>query len=323
MIWANPYIRLWLVVLALPSSSMASDSAAELAEAARSPETLHQFIQTHSALEWSPLLKTLGIDRKKITLPDCSEEYRCSSEIVAVPGPPAQAIVLVRHNYSMIELYLRFISEPQPDGRLHWRFAGHFNPWAKYFALSHRIFTFGGKPYLAATEQGISGTGLSSEVERWMDLTLSDFSAVFSYTITGEYLGLQEGRLSRRIHGHVASFKPGPIEFITVQYEITFDRASGRSVATRSDTLVFKRADGHKFGLDEKLSTASREQTKLFYGISEYGLTCEDFLRSNILFLKKLAAGAENDHKRELKQFLTECADTREKRQLTALLGKR
>ncbi len=316
-----PNIRLWLIALAPFPLLMASDTA-DLARAARSPEAIYQFVQTHSAIAWSPLLDQLGIDRKKITLPDCNEEYRCSAELIAVPRLPAQTIVLLRHDYSMIELYLRFSSARQPDGTAQWRFAGYFNPWAKYFPLSHRVFAFGSRPYLAATEQGISGSGLSSKVETWMDLSLPDFNPVFSYTMTGEYLASQNGWLSRKIHGKVALFEQSPIESITVNYDISFVRANGRSVATRSDTLVYERAGDGKFALDEKLSTASLEQTKRLYGIYEYGLACEDFLRFSTPSLKELAAGADNDRKRQLRDLLVECPDTPEKRLLTELLGK-
>lgn len=62
----------------------------------------------------------------------------------------------------------------------------------------------------------------------------------------------------------------------------------------RSDTLVYRRADDQQFTRDDKLSNASYDQTKLFYGVSEYGISCQDFLRFNNAALKKLATGPDS-----------------------------
>lgn len=88
--WVNRNIWLWLAPLSILA---ASDFAAELAQAARSPQAIHEFVQTHSEIDWGSLLNQLGIDRKKITLPDCNEQYRCSSELITVPVPSAQTIM--------------------------------------------------------------------------------------------------------------------------------------------------------------------------------------------------------------------------------------
>ena len=54
-------------------------------------------------------------------------------------------------------------------------------PLVKYFRPEHRVTRFGGKPFLIVTGQGISGSGISSKIESWIDLTREEFEPVLNF----------------------------------------------------------------------------------------------------------------------------------------------
>ena len=88
---------------------------------------------------------------------------------------PDQAIVRLRYIPGLFNTYLRFVS----GGVGSWRFAGAFAPDVKYFEPRHGLIRFGDKPFLLVTGQGYSGSGLSTELQSWLDLSRSGMEPVF------------------------------------------------------------------------------------------------------------------------------------------------
>jgi hypothetical protein len=63
-----------------------------------------------------------------------------------------------------------------------WRFIGGYCPSVKYFHPEHRIVELGSKPFLVVTGQGYAGTGVSSQVESWIDLSARKFDPILNFT---------------------------------------------------------------------------------------------------------------------------------------------
>ncbi|MBI4465066.1 MAG: hypothetical protein HY647_10210 [Acidobacteria bacterium] len=301
-----------------------ADTADELARAAQSPFDIQRFVETHSKFEWEPLWKALNIEA---WLPACSlnwAKHSCSSELITILNPP-QILLLLHNDFSDFEVYLRFITEMQPSESAQWHFVGYYQPNVKYFRPEHRIVLFAGKPYLAVTGQAASGSGLSTEYEDWMDMTLSDFQPVFSYISKGHLSAFpSRRRFSREVWGSASALKEDPFESITVSYHIDFsieaDNGAMLRVGSREDTAIFTRTGSDKFMLDEKLSTATTEQVIELYEDLDSRISNEDFLRYIFPSLTRIALGPDTDERAWLEQFLTQCPDTTEKRQLIEML---
>jgi hypothetical protein len=109
-----------------------------------------------------PLWQALGIKDESVFLPACEEDFKgvppCSSEVITITEPP-QVILLLEHRESSFQVFLRY----ENVGSSQWRVSGAYAPNVKYFRPEHRILRFGAKPFLVITEQGISGSGVSSK----------------------------------------------------------------------------------------------------------------------------------------------------------------
>lgn len=317
----------WIVPLAIGASAlMLADVASDLARSALSPYEIARFVETHQAFDWTPLWKALKLT-DDTGLPACEERRDdgsdCSSELIGVLDPE-QTIVLLRHKLSGFEVYLRFTPEKLSNGSSGWRFTGHYQPNVKYFPPRHQIIQFGKRPYLTVTEQGAAGSGLSTEVESWVDLTQPSLQPVFWYTTDGSMNPFPSG-ISRQVHGTIVALESEPAESIKVAYSIdfSFEDANGATLplGQRRDQAVYTRrpADG-EFALDDKLSGVSLKQINNLYEDLDSELTNEDFLRYDFASLKEIASGSETRQKGWLRQFLGRCQETNEKQQLRLAL---
>jgi hypothetical protein len=289
----------------------------ELTTAAKSPYDLAQYVENHRDITWGSLWPTLGVKSDDVLFGGCDHGRACSVELITVLGP-RQTIVRVSQP-GLAEMYLRFLE----TGATQWQFAGLFSPYVKYFEPRHELVKFGKKPFLLVTGQGYSGSGVSTELQSWMDLTGSDLKPVFRFTRKG-YISMNGFDVSREVYANVISLETEPDERITIARGVRFifegspkvlslGMISGRSVYTRQP-------DG-KFAFDPIHSAAPAEAEELYEHLE---LTHEDFLRYDIEHLKRFASGPDGPEKRWLRKFLTECENTAEKRALEALLsGKR
>jgi len=312
------------VSLKAPLDDFPSDP--ELVQAARSPYDIQRFVETHFNFDWGPLAKALNI-KDGIGL-DCEgdqERHNCSSELITIMDPPRTVVCLTA--LPMNETYLVFIPESQPDGLPQWRFAGHFHQFVRYWELEHRIVTLGKRPYLVMNEQGISGTGVASEIENWRDLTGPDFDPVLSYTTKGHYEG-SERSFIRDFEATTISTEEKPVPSITLSYRLDFSGYRNPplepdllGLGHRSDKVVYGRTPEGRFTIDTKSSSLTSAGVLALY--SDKGPACEEFLKYALAPLKEIATGTNSDGKRWLKEFLDRCGgNTVEQKELTALLAR-
>ena len=299
-------MRIWAVAyLFWGMLCWGADPASELARAGQSPAALESFVGEHWAFDWAPLWQALGITGA-VHLPACADRANgsdCSAHLISI-RQPEQTIVLLRHEPSHQEVYLRFLAEP-PGG---WRFAGHYQPRVANAPGEHRTVWLGEKPHLAVMD-----AAASRKQETWLDLTQPEMRPVFRYTVEGESAG---GPVSRRVRGKVVAQQAEPVESITVKYSVEFRADAGAlRLGQREDEVVYTRQSGGGFVLDAR--------AKRLYEDLDTGLSNEEFLRDDLGPLRGIAAGPVTAEKRWLRDFLPQCGDTAENRQVSAALQAR
>jgi hypothetical protein len=307
---------------------MAARAASGLAETARSPEDVQRFVETHSTFDWGPLWSALKLPAQTTPRPCTAESawHVCSSELITILGP-AQTIVHIQRSDSGSETYLRYMRQSNTLGPPLWRFAGMFQSSAKYFPTRHRILMFANTPFLAVTGQGVNGTGVSSEVESWMDLRDAAFTPVFSYSSEGQYAALVSGYVSRRFRGTVVALRKDPAESVTVSYHMDFaDDQNPNQIfhlGAREDSVVFTRSGG-TFALDATASTVRKTEYDSLYAKFGDAFSCDQLVHYDFAALNDIAMAPEQtDEKRKawLGKYLEDwCSDTPERTRLGALI---
>lgn len=237
-----------------------------IATAAASPYRLAKFVETHRNFDWAPLHRALHINDASVFLPRCEGTFEgvppCSSELIMV-ADPRQAIVLIEHESSNFQACFRYWS----NGNGGWRFGGAYAPFVKYFRPEHRIIRFGARPFLIVTGQGYAGTGLSSKVEAWIDLTEREFRPALAFTAEG-HSAVRPGGIWRETRGHVEWLETKPVESVTVAYSVDFESGSldgNRPLGKRQDEVVYVRKGTGKFEIDQSHSTATKVEVEKFY----------------------------------------------------------
>lgn len=234
------------------------------------------------------------------------------------------------------------------DGRS-WRFLGHFDhDFNKYEMARHRIASVNGRPFLVVRGQEGSGSGFALYAETWYDISDSGVKPVLSYPSDGHTnpwpAGLARSFKVLTIAGAAGSNR------LTVQYTVSYDIAGYDNDNLKLEFVNRHRASYNwdpaqgKFVLDPQPSNISAAEiaaianiqsdeepkagTKIgettFYSSSQafIGGGYEVFLKYNLPRLLTIAKGRAAKSKAWLKQFLTECRDTDEKKALLAALGK-
>ena len=309
----------WLLLMA--SVLAISAESEELAATASSPYDLATYVQAHHSFDWRPLWRALGIKDESVFLPPCEENLRgvppCSSELITI-SDPRQLIVLLEHWESSFQAFLCY-KNVSPN---RWRFSGAYAPNVKYFRPEHRILRFSAKPFLVITEQGISGSGVSSKVESWIDLTGEDFSPVLSFTSEGQYSAFPDG-ISRKVFAFVTSMAAQPAERIQLTMNVKFaaeDVSHSIPLGRRSDRIVYVRSGSDSFKLVPGLSTATPDEIEKFYEVQDTEASDEEFLKFHYKGLVALAKGQDEKVRSWLLAFTERHRDSTEAKELESLL---
>lgn len=190
------------------------------------------------------------------------------------------------------------------------------------------------KGVLVVTGQGVSGSGVSSKVEAWIDLSRERFEPVLLFTSEARSAPLPEG-IWRTTSGLVSSITVDSVERITVAYHIVFDAAElpGKPceirdlaepcrVGERIDRVVYTRRSNGLFEMDEALSTATQKEVEDFYeDFDRDNFDPEEFLKFNFQGLTGIARGSDGKSWGWLRRFLDTAGDSRESRALKHVLA--
>ncbi|MGZ8842169.1 MAG: hypothetical protein ACXW18_00810 [Pyrinomonadaceae bacterium] len=233
------------------------------------------------------------------------------------------------------------------DGR-RWKFLGHVDhAFNKYEMARHRIAPADGRPFLVIRGQEGSGSGFALYAETWYDVSERGVNAVLSYPSDGHTNPWPAG-LARSFQATQTSGAGRT----TIQYTVSYDTAGYDNDNLKLEFINRHRASynwdsqSKRFVFDAKQSNISEAEiaaianiqsddepkagTKIgettFYSSSEAGSFLgggyEVFLKYNTARLMTIAKGRETKAKAWLRQFLTECRDTDERKALLIALGK-
>ncbi len=285
----------------------------EIVRAAKSPNDLARYINSHDDIDWEPLWRTLGVDAP-LGLP-CSRD--CAAEIIVFENPE-QTILIVNASLPF-DVYLRF--EKGPAGE--WRVSGKYyaNVWDGN-PHRHGIVRAGNTQFLLVSTHGAHGSDIDEEMEAWFDLSRSSFQPVFSYSLRGGENALGAG-ISREIEANALANSSTEIELRLNMY---LSYSSGGLGLGRFEFIgVYTRATGGDFSLQEAHtgyppSHISNQEFNDFAKIG--GASQEEEIKYALPRLKEVAAGNDDDAKMWLRHTLDRTDDTPEKRTLLELLAK-
>lgn len=183
-----------------------------------------------------------------------------------------------------------------------------------------------GKPFLRVSEQGYSGSGLSSEVEHWIDLSRPEFDPVFSFTPQGVEHRLGFG-ISRTVHAHAIADRDETIRVVvTLRYT---GYAESIELGRAELTATYQRLVGRRgFALRDvtqgaSATTVATEKFEKLINLDEGGASNAMLIAEALPGLKKIALGDNADAKGWLRHMLSKVKDTPEKQVLMKLLDER
>jgi len=309
-----------LTVLLLLAASIAAQNTGaneQLARAGRNPYDLARFVDSHPRFDWEVLWKAFGIEPLVYQpcggLSDAGKQ--CSTELISVLDPD-QVILVIQGDSTPTDIYLRFMQEKNGN----WRFAGAHQAFIRNHPRRHEVDRSAGKPFLRISAQGISGSGVDSEIDNWFDLTQPSFESVFSFTVQG-YQQAIGFRIGRKIFGIATQER----DAIDVLLEVHFE-GGGRILSVKHYNAVYARAPGAREfsfqtaydGMDRKTRISRAEFDPL--ADVDNGPSNEDLIQYAMPGLKEIAAGPDGDAKNWLRRVLTLVKDTPEVRELKALM---
>ena len=253
----------------------------------------------------------------------CENQGSCTTELIVFLDP--DQTILHIHDGGVWDTYLRYLGTPSSG----WRFSGAFTPMFRYFPQRHETARLGNKPFLRISTQGVNGSDVGTEIEKWFDLTQPDFAPVFSFSPQGwglDYLGGPPViRLNHSYHGY-AYVDSNDSETINLSIDISFkasDDTSEFDLGSANYLGVYKRDQGQKkFSLRAAYPTRDRHSpipNARFEALDgAYALENEEALFYILNPLKRIASGPDTPEKRWLQRFLAICEDTPEKRAIQA-----
>lgn len=312
-------------------------------ELARSINNIHR---TKVDVSLKETWQKLGIEPGSFE--DCSNDCEARifrHELSSHSGP--EVVLKLTRSFDFCR-YLVFARAE--DGR-GWKLLGYIDhDFNRYEMARHWIAYVNGKPFFVVRGQEGSGSGFALYAETWYEVSDNGMKPVLSYP--------SDGRTSPWPAGLAREFKvmtiPGAARAnrLTVQYTVTYDTDGYDGDNVRLEFVNHHRASYNwdnasgKFVFDPQQSNISeaeinavaniqsddepKQGTKIgdttFYSSSEarsfIGGGYEVFLKYNLPRLMTIAKGRATKGKAWLRQFLTECRDTDEKKTLLAALGK-
>lgn len=314
-------LRCILLAVCFACLALAAD---DIASVAQDPHLLAAYVNAHPQVDLAPLRIALGVNDSEVFLPPCEEAGECHAEVTEVPGTkPAQAILWVSHKTSGFAFWMHY----RKDAAGTWRFLTAVDVNVKYFVPEHRRTTVFGRPFFITVEQGMSGTGLSTKVECWYDLTLPLSRPVFTFTSEANHTGWPI-LLAHMIKATATPVKHGSVERIRVDYTVEFQvepedntrpplelgggRATAYYVRLKSGDFRFSVSTAPKADFDSVFEIRRDDQW----------MTNEQFLKFDIVSLRRIASVPRSPEGEWLASFLKQCRDTPEKAELLKLLQR-
>ncbi len=303
-----------LMVLAWACARATDDIAA----AARDPHSLAEYINSHVRIDFSSLDTAMGLKDSELALPACSDG-QCHAEAIDVAGAKPEQTILWVSDASNTAFWLRF----RKDESGTWRNLSTSGVRVKFVA-EHQLISAFGKPFLVITEGGLAGKGLSTNVGKWFDLTLSRMQPVFTFTSEGTRQWGTQGLVHMVRNSAIAV--PGASEQIRVEHTVHFQADAVDSTRSPLElghgaaTAYYVRQKSGEFKMMPSLSSVPKSVLDSVFDIQNPDMTNEQFLQFDIVGLRRIASVPRSPAGQWLASFLKECKQTPEKTELLRLL---
>ncbi len=285
------------------------------------PYDLVRSIDSHNS-NWTSLWNAPRITEPR-SLPRCdpSTTWPCSVDVITVLKPSQAIVALSGWPEST---YLRFLEDGSG-----WRYAGLEDAIVKNYGRRYEISRIADKPFLRISSQGANGSDVDSEIESWFDLSLPDFEPVFEFTVQGSEIRFGVG-ISRWVHANALAAG----ESIEVDLEVLYSESLYVDLGLARYKATYARQPNQKrFSLREVhpfFSDAPEISNKDFEDLANIDGTTMNERPSNerllvytLPRLKEIASGPDSEVKEWLRDILSRCKDTPEKRALQALLERK
>jgi hypothetical protein len=275
----------------------------------------------------SPELHTIygrvGIKQDSPALFDACDN--CVAEIHQVSfGPEGDGVILKAYQQRGLSRFLVFLPlQDAPADSPQWQFIGHADhDFARYHLPQHRTVILGGGHYFVMTAQGVSGTGVSLEFERWYEVTATNMKELLTLPVRGHECA-DGASLCRRFEAAVA-MNGSTDRRVGVTFTVTYhgnrfllDGASFEDIPlfTRRQQALFVRDDVlQDFTLSSRESGITMDEIRSVYNVGT--LIGGDFIRFNTDALKDLASGPDSEARQWLAKYLLSCEPTPERDRL-------
>lgn len=310
------------ILAALSMAFVVSTSAfaqpVELVRAVQSPYELARYVNTHSVISFEDAWKSFPTP---ITHPnDCDDfDPSCEAEVIEVQNPP-QAIVVIRRDTRPWTDFVRYVRVSGEGDQATWRCGGSVFSLRRNYDPNPRIVYFHEMPFLAFTSQGYSGSGISTALESWIDLSGDDYRPTMGLTTEGSYVSGRDGT-NRQFESRVVDFRRTPTPHFVTQRKVTLEAEAGR-IAIREGTAVYSwsAAEG-RYVFDPNGSTATQAEAETLYELSNDFPLLEEILPLVMPELSEIATGPESPKKKWLREVLDVLDGSPETAALRALLA--
>ena len=219
----------------------------------------------------------------------------------------------------------RYLVFKRDDGQTEaqWKLLGYIDDdLGKYGMPQHFYFLSGGKNWLVIQMVVGSGSGVSLYWDRVFTVSKHGVKEVLHYVSEGDQTGYPRGE-TRDFAARLIDFEERKnssrfvVEF-TVKYSI-YDGDSRTPVLNKKQRAVYvKRSNSITYHFDASESDLSRHELESVYNIDS--LTSEDFLKYNHEDLLRIARGNNEKLRDWLRQYLDECSNVSQKRELRKAL---
>lgn len=311
------------------------------------PIAVQKLIRAHPDFNVASLWRSLGIPNELDTVyrklgvaaPDSNPTFdHCLGDCVAeitranLDADPTEEVVLKVFQRWGLCRFLIFKPVGRPAAGLgQWRFLGHADhDFARYYMPEHRAAVLGGKRYFVMAAQGVSGTGVSLQYDRWYEIEPAGMREILSLPARGgECRDLRS--LCRDFESKVVtrSDTAQGEEFVvsfTVRYTGNYflvNESQERDVflLSRAQRAVYVRSQGSgNYSFAARRSDISMREIGTVFNIDT--LTCKDFLVFNISGLAQIASNGDGFVKEWLARYVSQCDSSPERSRFLELLRR-
>jgi len=270
----------------------------------------------------------LGVQHEPPWLAPCGSDFPaadapCSTEILKIPVPDQQIVVIRGGLYTFAVEYLRYVKEPSGS----WRFSGEYNVFSRNSPSHHKLISLWNRPFLSITSDwSQNGAATQQLVESWFDLAQPDFNAVFSFTPDGGQWRFGFG-VDRTMHATYRVKQTGQVEIIELTAIVQFASWDPAKASTAFLGVYARPPHERTFrlhsafvGLDRRTPLPMADFADLIDPSSS--VTNEKLMVWALPGLKRIATGSDQTAMGWLRCIVDYAKDTPEKRTLLDLLAK-